>query len=196
MNDTRESDRIQAARRGDTDALQNLVESHYGIVFRYVLTAVAYDQEAAADITQEAFVGAVSGINRFRGDSSFLTWVVGIATNHIRGAQRKGRIRETSIDDVPEENLRASLADNRNPESGELIGALVRRLPMGQRQALYLREFLGYTYDEVAVTLGIGVGAAKNRVLEARRNMVKAAQMTMPDAFEDLRPRKHVNARR
>lgn len=187
---------MQAACQGDRDALQRLVETNYGSVFRYVLTSLAYDREAAADITQEAFIGAVSKIHTFRGDSTFLTWVIGIATNHMRNALRKGRIKVSSISDVSEECLGVAPDDCPDSKSDEFIRTLVSLLPMGQRQALYLREFLGCTYDEIAVTLGIAVGAAKNRVLEARRNMVKQAQTSLDDESKESGSKKHVNAGR
>ena len=184
MDSECESRWVRAARLGDIDALQCLVERHYGSVYRYVLTALSFDQEAAADITQEAFIGAVSSIKRFRGESSFRTWVIGIATNQIRSAYRKARTRETVTHDVLGQHTECYQADSLESESDEFVRMLVNALPMGQRQALYLREFLGCTYSEIAITLGIGVGAAKNRVIEARRNMMEEARARAPDEFE------------
>lgn len=188
-----ESELVDAARRGDSDALQSLIKSNYGSVFRYVLASLAYDREAAADISQEAFVGAVSRIKSFRGESSFRTWVVGIATNHIREHFRKGNRRPVSLNDVPEEKIGHFPDSSPESLSDGYIRYLVGRLPMGQRQALYLREFLGCTYDEIAVTLGITVGAAKNRVIEARRNMVIEARSYASEALNLRGSHKHAN---
>src|SRR5688500_17003509 len=104
----REDDReaILACQRGDRAAFDLLVERHqreiYRLCFRYVNS-----HEDAADLAQDTFVKAYRAIGRFRGDSTFSTWLYRIAVNtclNFRSARR-----------LVQEELSEALADPGKP---------------------------------------------------------------------------------
>ncbi len=71
---------VRACQRGDREAFDRLVERYqrgiYRLCYRYV-----NHHEDASDLAQEAFLKAWRAIGRFRGDSSFATWLYRIAVN-------------------------------------------------------------------------------------------------------------------
>src|SRR5687768_7114070 len=77
------------SRREEIAALYGRYGAQVGKRCRYLLR----DPEAARDATQEVFVKVMKNLDEFRRDSSPLTWIIRIATNHclnVIAAQRAG----------------------------------------------------------------------------------------------------------
>jgi len=83
-----ESALIRRAAAGDPAAFESLFRSHQGRVYGLCLRMTGSAQ-VAEDCMQEAFVRAWSKLDRFRGDSSFATWMHRIAVNEVLGWQRR-----------------------------------------------------------------------------------------------------------
>ena len=78
-----------AARAGDSAAFDELMRRHERLVYR-LAWSFARDREAALDLTQAAFLKAWRGLEGFRGDSGFKTWLLRIARNEaLNRAQRQ-----------------------------------------------------------------------------------------------------------
>ena len=154
---------VERAKSGDGEALHELVSRHHAAVFRTVL-GMLRDDDAAADATQEAFVRALRALQRFRGDSSFKTWIVAIAVNEARGwARRSGRRRETPLENPDELAGAEQGAAERvvlNDEVDRVRKAL-GTLPDKQRMAVSLRIFEGLSFREVATVIDSTEGAAR-----------------------------------
>ncbi|MGH8280162.1 MAG: RNA polymerase sigma factor, partial [Gammaproteobacteria bacterium] len=78
--DENPADLAERARDGDARAFESLYRRHAGHVFAVCVRILA-DRSAAEDCTQEAFVLAWKALPRFRGASSFGTWLTRIAIN-------------------------------------------------------------------------------------------------------------------
>lgn len=154
---------VEQARRGDEAAWRFLYERHVDLVFRLALREVG-DRDAAMDIVQETFLRVARGLEGFRGDSSFRSWIARIAINRsrtwLRG--RSGR-REVSLEAAP-----APSDDAPGPEAAavrsdlaERAFAFVRTLPDQQRDVILLRTTEGYSYREIAEILGTSEGSCR-----------------------------------
>jgi RNA polymerase sigma-70 factor (ECF subfamily) len=82
-------------------AFEQLVECYDAMAFRLAQT-IAHSRADAEEMIQDAFVRAFKNLSRFRGDSGFYTWLVGITINEgLMKARRRrleiraGRIAET-----------------------------------------------------------------------------------------------------
>ena len=84
---------IERFRSGDDDAVEELVRIHHHEVYGLALSLLREPDEADA-AAQEAFVRAIKSRDKFRGDSSFSTWLYSITLNVCRGRMRKQRARE------------------------------------------------------------------------------------------------------
>jgi RNA polymerase sigma-70 factor (ECF subfamily) len=166
---------VLLARQGDPDAFDQLVVRHQSAVFRAALAALRV-REDAEEVAQDAFIRAWRALGRFRGDSSFRTWVLRIAWNRAISRRRglAGWLRRAiPLDDVAEP---AAVGDGQyaSVQHAELQVHVVRAiqtLSPKLRDALLLVQSGEYQYEEIARMLGIPLGTVKWRISEARRKV-------------------------
>jgi len=138
---------------------RQLYRKHSHSIFRIALQMVNKDIATAEDIVQEAWLRAVDQLPHFRWQSSFRTWLSGIAINCAREALRK---RSAWSEHVDLQYLPAQ------DERIDLQGALAM-LPKGYREVLLLHDMEGYTHNEIAGILDISEGTSKSQLFHARR---------------------------
>lgn len=170
----REDDRedIAACQRGEREAFDRLVERYqrdvYRLCYRYV-----NNHHDANDMAQEVFLRAYRAIARFRGESSFSTWLYRIAVNTCLNFRASRR--------APAEELPESLPDPGAPVSESLekqeqsrrVREAVARLPEKQRATVILKIYHDLTHEEVARVLGSSVGTVKANLFHALSNLRK-----------------------
>ena len=158
---TLERELVDRARKGDNEAFEDLVRMYQEGLYRY-LCRLSGNGEDAMELTQSSFVKAYLSIGRFRGESSFKTYLYRIATNTWRNTVRnRGKRRSIDIDEV-------SIASGDNPHDDVVrnqesirFWSLVEELPARQKEALTLRIREGYPFEEVADIMGCSTGSAK-----------------------------------
>lgn len=154
---------VDRARRGEPAAFDQLVAKHHEVAFR-VAVGVLKDDDAAADAVQDAFVKAFGGLDGFRGDSRFRSWLLTIVLNEARGALRRtSRRRETALDSVGPVVDTAEVVDRGVVIRDEAARArqLVDTLPEKQRLAVTLRIDEGLSFREIGELIGSSEGAAR-----------------------------------
>jgi RNA polymerase sigma-70 factor (ECF subfamily) len=165
-----ERDEVAAAKRGEREAFDLLVERYqrpiYRLCYRYV-----NNHEDANDLAQEAFLKAWRAIGRFRGESAFSTWLYRIAVNACLNFRARNRpqtreLDETLVDPRPGAEWQVSSED----DAGR-VRAAVGRLPDRQRATLILKLFHDLTHEEVAGILGSSVGTVKANLFHALANL-------------------------
>ena len=129
----------------------------------------------AEDAAQEIFIKAYQSLSRFRGDSSFSTWLYRIAANHCRDLLRKKtREHSESWNDLMErygESLEKMLVGSNPPfsrDDADLAHRILSLLSPEYRLILSLREGQGLSYQEIAQTLECTLDAVKARLRRAR----------------------------
>jgi RNA polymerase sigma-70 factor, ECF subfamily len=135
----------------------------------------------AEDVCSEVFLRAVSQIARFRGDSSFKTWLHTIAHNlcmtHLATASRR---RYRSIDELSDRDTRSDLPADDSPSADQLLeGAEIRSafdqamraLDPELANAFYLREIEEFSYEEIARVTGTAINTVKTRIFRARSQL-------------------------
>ena len=162
---------VERSRHGDRAAFGELVRLHQHEVYTLAVRLVG-DRTLAADVTQEALVRAWRAISRFRGDSSFSTWLYRVTANVAWTL--KGRAARQATYDL-DQMIRQPHADSSgDPEiAGEraelranLKGAL-SRLPDHQRAIVVLKDVYGWSHREIADSMSISVTASKVRLHRA-----------------------------
>ena len=178
MDRDEEKAAVERARAGDERAFEALVTAHERLVYTLAYQRLR-SEEDARDAAQETFVKAWLSLASFRGESRFSVWLCRIANNVCTDMQRKRMLPAISFDDAGrggEGELAGGGCDSPEEalEKKELWQELRRgleELPDDYRQALTLRELGGLSYDEIAETLGIELGAVKSRLYRARRKL-------------------------
>jgi RNA polymerase sigma-70 factor (ECF subfamily) len=158
------------AQAPPADATRLLYEQHSSRIFGFCLSRLG-SREEAEDAVQTTFLNAQRGLGRGVVPEYELAWLFKIAQNvcHNRhqSAQRRGRIEATQDLDALQDMI---ASPDRSPavSLGELTHAL-GAIPARQRRALLLREFQGYSYEEIASELDISVAAVETLLFRARR---------------------------
>jgi len=165
-----EREAVEACRRGEREAFDRLVERYqrdvYRLCYRYV-----NNHEDANDLAQEVFLKAWRAIGRFRGDSSFRTWLYRIGVNaclNFRALRRPviQELPEALVDPRPGAAVRVERGDE-----ARRVRAAVSRLPEKQRATLILKIYHDLTHEEVAQVLGSTVGTVKANLFHALGNL-------------------------
>jgi RNA polymerase sigma-70 factor (ECF subfamily) len=193
---------LAALRRGDEDAFCGLVDAYGATMHRVALTFVR-SSAVADEVVQEAWLGALRGLDRFEGRSSLKTWLLRIVANIARThAVREARSvpfasleREAAKHETALPTDRFQGPDEQHPqrwvsfpppwslepdsallsaETRKLIGDTIAALPDGQRIVISLRDVEGWDAAEVCSVLELS--ETNQRVLLHRaRSKVRAA---------------------
>jgi RNA polymerase sigma-70 factor, ECF subfamily len=177
------SDRTLVARcqAGDEAAFDELVLRHQQRAFN-VAYQLLRNREDATEVAQDALVRIWQGINEFRGECEFTTWlhqvVVNLARNKHRWWKRRARDRTVPLDD-PASGQFAGTMDSPDEavskeEFVQALSAKTAELPQQFRAVLTLRNVENLSYEEIAVVLGCSVGTVKSRIARAREQLRKA----------------------
>ncbi|MEP7024917.1 MAG: sigma-70 family RNA polymerase sigma factor [Actinomycetota bacterium] len=168
-----EADLVARARSGDMAAFEELVMAYADRLFAVLLRLLG-DRAEAEDVAQEVMLRAWRGIGRFRGNSSFFTWLYRIAVNEANRSLQKAARRpltvpvETGTPQIPAD---ARDEPARRAEQQELRAALagaLASLPPDYRAAIVLRDIEGLSTKEAADITGVGQAAFKSRLHQAR----------------------------
>jgi RNA polymerase sigma-70 factor (ECF subfamily) len=169
---------VERLKEGDAKALDQLYRRHrgaaYGIAFRLVGS-----REDALDVVQESFIHVMRGIQAFRGQSSFRTWLYRIVTHAGLDYRRwRSHRRAESLDaetalepaaDGPSHPTPPEEASERDLRRA--IDEALANISEKNRAALVLYALEGMPYKEVAEVLGISVGTVMSRIFNARQRL-------------------------
>src|ERR671933_2090468 len=165
---------VRRSLRGDADAFAALFDRHAPRVY-----ALAYqllgDRAEAEDITQEAFLQALSALPTLRQPDTFGGWVARIATNAgLSALRRRGRLPQAELSEA----VAATYPDPARWSSPEAMGlsteerhsvrVTLKRLAPSHRAALAMREIGGLSYAEIARALGTTAGGVEALLFRAR----------------------------
>ncbi len=160
---------LEACRRGDPQAFEELVERTHRRVYTLAYRLVG-DRQEAEDVAQEAYLRAYRSLPGFRGDARFETWMYRIVSNvamtHLRRRNRFGDLVAEERD-TPEPELRPT---DDLVERDELKRAL-EALPLGQRTVVVLKDVYGLSCQEIGDQIGVSEGAVKVRLHRARKRL-------------------------
>lgn len=167
---------LAAARSGDGEALEVLLQRHESRLYRFA-RRLCRNPADAEDVLQESLLAAAQGIGKFRGASSLSTWLYTIARSHCIKKHRRRQRRPSEVSLEAEEAQGARNRPDAAPdpeatlEARRLQHALERaiaRLDRPYREVLILRDVEGLTAPEVATVTGLSVAAVKSRLHRAR----------------------------
>ena len=165
-----------AADRADVARVQGGdVEAFAAIVRRWQtpLINLAYrfcgDRGRAEEMAQEAFLRAYRGLNAFRGDAAFSTWLFALATNVYRNELRRIPQRMVVLEEAPEPIDPASMVEAYELRDRDLaVRRAVLALPAKYRDAMLLFYFHEMDVPAAAQSLGLPEGTVKARLYRGR----------------------------
>jgi RNA polymerase sigma-70 factor (ECF subfamily) len=173
---------------GDDGAFRKLVENYQRKVFT-IAFGVLRNHDAAMDVTQDAFVKVHRHLPKFKGNSSFYTWLYRIVVNLcIDRKRRASRAAEVDYDDALRHDgnnssgatTLASISigqpgkELERKELRQKMHTALEKLSEDHRQILVLREVEGLSYEEISDILGLAKGTVMSRLFHARQNFKSA----------------------
>lgn len=155
--------------------IENIYRSRGADFFRLALAKTG-DPEAARDAVQDGFAQALRGRRSFRGSGSLDAWVARCVINAAHDVRRSAKQTDVELGDFATIDGGSSV-DSAAPHADvAIVREAVRRLPERQRDALYLRFYLGFEYAAIAKTLGIEVGTVSATLHAARASLAQTLQ--------------------
>ena len=182
---------VAAARDGDRGAFDELVRRTFVETYTLALRLTA-NEEDARDVVQETYLRAWRGLDRFRGDSRFTTWLYRITANtaysHI---QRRKRHRTEALEGVTAEPVETRIENlpEAVAEQEVLLDRLshaLDRLPPKLRALVVLKDVYELSHEEIADQLGISVTAAKVRLHRGRKRLRELLDEEEREAHEEV----------
>jgi RNA polymerase sigma-70 factor (ECF subfamily) len=177
---------IERLKQGEAAAFEALVAERSGEIYG-LLYRLTENAEEARDLTQETFLRAFQNIAHFRGDADLRTWIYRIAINQARNRWRWWRRRRRDVTvslDAPDGpfgqplNVTLRAEQSFDPERQTLaherekvLRSALKTLGRAYRETVILRDIEGFSYEEIATTLGISVGTVKSRLSRGREEL-------------------------
>lgn len=200
LNGDKEAAVVAEARKGSAAAIEQLVGRYERRLFRLAWN-ITGNHEDTEEVVQNAFVKAFQNLAAFRGDSSFYTWLVRIATNEGLMKIRGHRFREVSIDCPREAEEPAFLAELQDwapspeerysqEELSRILETTIGELEPGYRIVFQLRDVEGLSTEETARALGLSSPAVKSRLGRARMQLRNLLDPYFRSRTGESRPRR------
>lgn len=157
---------VRRAQRADSAAFEVLYRTHVDRIYGLCLRMTGNVAEAE-DCTQDAFIQAWNKLDKFRGDSTFATWMHRVAVNTVLGRMRKSKRERDRIEAVSDmTSVPESIGDSGSIQDLE---EAMNKLPRGARHVFVLNAVYGYSHDETGDLLGIAAGTSKAQLHRAKR---------------------------
>jgi RNA polymerase sigma-70 factor, ECF subfamily len=193
--DVSELDLVRRCQAGDTEAFDELVTRYRTRVFGMIYNMIHSEQDAW-DLAQDSFVKAWKSIRRFRGQSSFYTWIYRIVMNvtidwarkkqiKAGGTEFDDAIRSAEIDPASKTAPKADPLPYETMERGEVrarIDRAIAQLSTEHRAVILMKEIDEMQYHEIAETLGCSIGTVMSRLFYARKKL----QNLLRDVYEKI----------
>ena len=167
--------RILAARDGDHQAQQWLVERFTPMVFRFCMRMTRNEQDAR-DGTQDTFFKVLRKMDRYNDAYRFETWLFSIARNTCIDVHRRRKRRSESQErDVAAQAPSPLDITQKRHDAGRVHAALAT-LPEIYREIITLYHLEGMLYREISAITGLPLGTVMNRLFRARRKLKDALE--------------------
>ena len=200
-SNTADAELVQRAQAGDLDAFEALTNRYERRVYSLAWRFLQHEQDAE-DVTQQTFLSALENLAGFRGEASFSTWLLRIATHAALKIIRKRKGLKTIPLEAPDPESEGFdsvarpefIADWRESPEELVYRNEVRRLldeALGEldakhRMVFLLRDVEGFSVKETADALGLSEANTKVRLLRARLQLRERLTRTLGDTRRRL----------
>ncbi|MFE5549153.1 sigma-70 family RNA polymerase sigma factor [Streptomyces sp. NPDC056534] len=179
-------------RAGDPSALGEAYDEHARVLYHYAFR-VCGDRAAAEDVVSAAFLEAWRCRGKVHAEGGSLRpWLLGIATNIMRGSAREARRRDAALARMPDRGVLPDFADDvlARMTDGEQIRAAraaLGKLRRREREVFTLVVWAGLDYAAAGEALGVPVGTVRSRLSRARERLRKLADAELRTARREER---------
>jgi RNA polymerase sigma-70 factor (ECF subfamily) len=168
--------------RGDRAAFDEFFESYFQGLYRFALSRMGRDADAAEEVAQATLCAAISKLHTYRGEAALFSWLCTFCRHEISAFYTRRRRRPETVDlleDTPEvqgalESLWVLSGDDPEratyrEEIARFVQVTLDRLPRHYGDALEWKYIEGLSVKEIATRLGLGPKAAESVLTRARQ---------------------------
>ena len=167
FREVEDRDLIAKARRGEVEAFNLLVSRWERRVFNYLLRLVA-NREDALDLSQDVFLKAYQNLPKLDDVERFSAWLFRIAHNEAFSLLRKRRPEGEMTREPRTSDRLSELGTRLLPiELSLAVETALARLNDDQREAVLLKVYQGFKFEEMAEILECPVSTVKSRLYTA-----------------------------
>lgn len=163
---TSEKDILKAVAGGNKQAYQEIVTRYKSTAY-YVALGFVKNVQDALDISQDAFIRAFRRIKKFDQSRAFYPWFYIILKNLCLDHLRKQR----RMSEIPIERVQVFEDEGRNLEIRDALWKGIEKLPLLQREAIVLKYFHQYSYQEIAEIIQKPIGTVMSSLYYAKRKL-------------------------
>jgi len=166
----------------DRDAFNAFFDGYFPRLYRFARTRLGGDPDTTKEIVQVTLTKAIRKLGSYRGEAALFTWLCTICRNEIadhRARVARERQHVVLTEDSPDiraavEAIAAPASDEpedqfRRLEATRLIQVALDQLPSHYGNALEWKYVYGFSVEEIAAKLGVGVEAAQSLLARAKR---------------------------
>jgi RNA polymerase sigma-70 factor (ECF subfamily) len=164
-----DTDLIRQAARGNVEAYNLLISRWEKRVYNYLLRLVR-NREDALDLTQDVFLKAYQNLRKLDDPGRFAPWIYRIAHNEAYSMFRK-RKPEGDVEELKTEHAETGTTLGGSSvfpiELCLAVTSALDRLSGDQREAVVLKIYQGFKFEEMSEILGAPVSTVKSRLYTA-----------------------------
>jgi RNA polymerase sigma-70 factor (ECF subfamily) len=186
---------------GKKQAFNILVLKYQYRILKLIKMYITDDHESL-DLRQEIFLKAYKGLENFREESAFYTWLHKIATNTVKSylIEKNRHLSEFSLESLNIDKCYMIFKNHENPEDilnnsiavqelNQILNVAVKKLPFILKNTIFLREVDNLSYEEIASIMKCPVGTVRSRIFRAREALEKYMKFSMES--KDCKDFKH-----
>ena len=199
--ETTDTELVRRAKAGELDAFESLTQRYEQRVYGLAMRMLRQEQDAE-DVTQQTFLSVLENLEGFRGEASFSTWVLRIASHAALKIIRKRKGLNTvsleeatepsdTLDSIPHPEFIADWRQSpeRLVEQNEvrrLLDDALTQLDEKHRLVFLLRDVEGLSIQETAAALDVSEGNVKVRLLRARLQLREELTRVLGDPEQQI----------
>jgi RNA polymerase sigma-70 factor (ECF subfamily) len=177
---------LEGIRRSSEMHFTELYERYFRRIFGFVYTRVG-NRADAEEIAQETFVAVFRSLESYRGQSTLLSWIYGIAKNTVNNAMRRARTQSQRLEDMGPEELGPSRSlESCNPEErlslhrcADAIGEQLASVAEWQSEIFVMRHVHDLSIREISERTERSSDAIRSSLYRVKRLLVEAAGMNL-----------------
>lgn len=185
---------VSRAKDGDTRAFDALILKYgdklYGMVFN-----MTNHKEDTHDLLQDIFARAYQSLRKFKGNSTFYTWIYQIAVNQTLNFLKKRKRRSAySLNDeesgIHQDPAMIDTTRDANPEERSRIAELQKKLneammklSEAHRMVVTMHDIQGMPHGEIASVLSVSEGTVRSRLHYAHLQLQSSLQDSWDERF-------------
>lgn len=178
-----DSELMARVRAGNQRAFAELIDRYKARVFHTTLRMLG-NREDAEEAAQDTFLRAYRGLENFREEASFSTWIYRICVNAcLNLLESRKRFKAQELERTPATALPCIVSPEFELEDSDLqarVFAAVEKLPVKYQTVLILYHLQHLTYQEIAEILKIPMNSVKTHLFRARAMLRERLLRTIP----------------